>query len=97
MELSLLTNKDHKSRTISTTIDSISNNYRLNIAKALQKKLDATRRDQHVEYKLTNGGMVITADTATFELIRLASIHFYNSTQWSADEVNIRKHTDNSN
>ena len=41
--------------------------------------------------------MVITADTATFELIRLASIHFYNSTQWSADEVNIRQHTDNSN
>jgi len=41
--------------------------------------------------------MVITADTATFELIRLASIHFYESTQWSKDEVHIRKHTDNSN
>ena len=41
--------------------------------------------------------MVVTADTATFELIRIASIHYFKSTQWNKDEIHIRKYTDNSN
>jgi hypothetical protein len=62
---------------MSSSIDSTSMNYNLNITRALQKKLEATKRNQHVEYRCTSGGMVITADTATFELIRIASIHYY--------------------
>ena len=57
---------------MSSSIDSTSKNYNLNITRALQKKLEATKRNQHVEYKYTSEGMVVTADTATFELIRIA-------------------------
>ena len=41
--------------------------------------------------------MVVTADTATFELISIASIHFFESTQWNTDVIHIRKYTDKSN
>jgi hypothetical protein len=82
---------------MSSSIDSTNKKYNLNITRAIQKKLEATKRNQHVEYKYTSGGMVVTADTATFELISIASIHFFESTQWNTDVIHIRKYTDKSN
>jgi hypothetical protein len=82
---------------MSSSIDSTNKKYNLNITRALQKKLEATKRNQHVEYKYTSGGMVVTADTATFELISIASIHYFESTQWNTDVIHIRKYTDKSN
>jgi hypothetical protein len=46
-----------------------SKGYELNITKALYTKLEATKRAQNMQYELTGGGIVLTADTATFELI----------------------------
>jgi hypothetical protein len=40
---------------------------------ALKKKLDATKHQQNVLYEYTKGGLVITADAATFELLRTAA------------------------
>jgi hypothetical protein len=39
---------------------------------------------------------VVTADTATFELIRIASIHYFESTQGNKDVIHIRKYTPSS-
>lgn len=51
----------------------ISKEYKLNVNKALNKKLEATQRDRYVCYKHTTGGIVITADAATFELFKSAA------------------------
>jgi hypothetical protein len=42
------------------------NQYSLNITRALGKKLEATKRNPRCEYRFTEGGIIITADTATF-------------------------------
>ena len=97
MEISRLSKTGQHSGTMSSSIDSTSKNYNLSITRALQKKLEATKRNQHIEYKYTSGGMVVIADTATFELIRIASIHYFKSTQWNKNEIHIRKYTDKSN
>ena len=97
MEISRLSKTSQHIGTMSSSIDSTSMKYNLNITRALQKKLESTKRNQHVEYKYTSGGIVVTADTATFELIRIASIHYFESTQWNKDEIHIRKYTDKSN
>ena len=41
------------------------------------KKLEATKRNLNVEYKYTNGGIVLTADAVTFELLRLATLNYF--------------------
>jgi hypothetical protein len=46
------------------------NNYSFDINRALYKKQEATKRLQHVEYKHTNGDVVIITDAATFELFK---------------------------
>ena len=48
--------------------------YELNITKALYKMLEATKRAPNMQCELTGGGIVLTADTATFELIRTAAV-----------------------
>lgn len=96
MEISRLSKTGQHSGTMSSSIDSTSMNYNLNITRALQKKLEATKRNQHVEYRYTSRD-VVTADTATFELIRIASIHYFESTQGNKDVIHIRKYTDKSN
>jgi hypothetical protein len=47
--------------------------YTLNINKALKKKLKATQRNRTLQYKYTVGGIVITADAASFELFKMVS------------------------
>ena len=96
MEVSRLSKTGQHSGTMSSSIDSTNMNYNLDITRALPKKLEATTRNQHVEYKYTSGG-VVTADTATFELIRIASILYFESTQGNIDVIHIRKYTDKSN
>ncbi|VDI00740.1 Hypothetical predicted protein [Mytilus galloprovincialis] len=49
-------------------------NYTLNITKALYKNLEATEINLSIEYKHTAGGIVLTADAVTFELLRLATL-----------------------
>ena len=61
--------------------DNFWDTYTLNIDKALKKKLDATKRQQNVLYKYTKGGLVITADAATFELLRIAANIYYENLQ----------------
>jgi hypothetical protein len=55
-------------RSMRGTSSSITNTYTLNIDKALRKQLDATKHHQSVLYECIRGGLVITADAATFEL-----------------------------
>jgi hypothetical protein len=44
---------------------------------ALKKKLKATQRNRMLQYKYTGGGIVITADAASFELFKMAAIAYY--------------------
>jgi hypothetical protein len=52
-------------------------NYSLNIKKALYKKFEATKRNLNVEYKFTNGVIVLTADAVKFELLGLATLNYF--------------------
>jgi len=69
-------------------------NYNLNITKALQKKLEATKRNTNIEYNFTNGGIVITADAVTFELIRIATLNYFETLPEPKGQINITKTTD---
>lgn len=55
------------------------NNYELNIDKALYKKLTAKKRVQNIVYEQKGGGMIITADTATFEFFKHAVINYFQN------------------
>ena len=65
-------NKQYAVGVESTTMD-----YTLNINRALKKKLKATQRNRTLQYKYTGGGIVITADAASFELFKMAAIAYY--------------------
>lgn len=64
----------HPSSTIRDTQSSVESNYILNVNKALSKKLEATQTKQNIEYILKEGGIVMTADAVTFELLKLTTI-----------------------
>jgi hypothetical protein len=71
----------------STTRDSqssVESNYILNINKALSKKLEATQRKQNIEYIFKEGGIVMTADAVTFELLKLATIKLFEQLEGQA-------------
>ena len=71
-------------------------NYTLDITKGLYKNLEATKRNLNVEYKYTNGGIVLTADAVTFELLRLATLNYFEKLPKIIGQANIRKITDKS-
>ncbi|CAC5405645.1 unnamed protein product [Mytilus coruscus] len=71
-------------------------NYTLNITKALYKKLKAKRRNLSIKYKHTAGGIVLTADSVTFELLRLATLNYFKTLPEIKGQANIRKITDKS-
>ena len=54
-------------------------NYQLNLEKSLEKKLIAAKRVKSLTYEYTGGGIVAEADAATYELLKTAAIHFYQS------------------
>ena len=70
-------------------------NYTLTITKALYKKLEVTKWNLKVDYKYTNGGIVLTADVVTFELLRLATLNYFENFE-IIGQANIRKITDKS-
>jgi hypothetical protein len=71
-------------------------NYSLDTTKALYKKLEATKRNFNVEYKYSNGGIVLTADAVTFELLRLATLNYFENLPEIIGQANIREITDKS-
>ena len=71
-------------------------NYTLNITKALHKKLEATKRNLKVDYKYTNGGIVLTADAVTFVLLGLATLSYFANLPDIIGQANTRKITDKS-
>ena len=46
--------------------------FSLNIEKALEKKILATKREEQFEYNQTGGGIVGNADAITYELVKNA-------------------------
>ena len=53
------------------------NDYQLNLEKALEKKLIAAKRVKSLNYEYTGGGIVAEADIATYELLKIAAVYFY--------------------
>ncbi|CAC5396747.1 unnamed protein product [Mytilus coruscus] len=51
----------------------------LNLDKAVSKKILDMKREVHIEYEQTKGGVVGTADAVTFELIKNAIPHYFNT------------------
>ena len=54
----------------------VKQNYALNIEKSLEKKLNAAKRAKNLSYEYPHGGVVATADAATYQLIKISAIHF---------------------
>jgi hypothetical protein len=56
------------------------------------------KRNFNVEYKYTNGGsgIVLRADAVTFELLRLATLNYFEKLPKIIGQANIRKITDKS-
>ncbi|CAG2248026.1 unnamed protein product [Mytilus edulis] len=71
-------------------------NYSLNVDKALLKKLEATQRSTSMEYKQTNGGLVIKADAATFELLKHATVAYFEELPCNIGKATIQRETDSS-
>lgn len=51
--------------------------YTLNTEKAILKKLSAARRVMDLTYRVTGGGLIGTADAATYELLKWAMIKYF--------------------
>lgn len=84
----------HQARSMHGTSSSFTNTYTLNVDKALKKKLDAAKRQQNVLYEYTRGGLVITADVATFELLTTDSKIYYEHLPESLGNAYITQSTD---
>jgi hypothetical protein len=46
--------------------------------------LEATQRKQNIEYVFKEGGIVMTGDAVTFELLRLATIQYFEQLEGQA-------------
>ena len=84
----------HQTRSMRGTYSSITNTNTLKIDKALKKKLDATKRQQNALYEYTRGGLVITADAATFELFKIAANIYYENLPESLGKAYITQSTE---
>ena len=74
----------HPRSTMRDSQSSVESNYILNVNKALSKKLEATQRKQNIEYVFKEGGIAMTADAVTFELLRLATIQYFEQLEGQA-------------
>ena len=70
--------------------------YELNIGKTLEKKLLAAKRVKNLKYNYTDDGVVDTADAATFELIKHATLQLYSQYPSDKGSAHITFITDNS-
>ena len=68
--------------------------YVLNIEKNLAKKLMATQRKDNILYEFKDGGVVITSDAVTFELIKRATDQYYTNFPPHFGTANIQKSAD---
>lgn len=59
--------------------------YVLNVDKALTKKLLATKRSPKIEFTYKAGGVIITADAVSFELLKEAAIVYYQASGTRVD------------
>ncbi|VDI26823.1 Hypothetical predicted protein [Mytilus galloprovincialis] len=66
-----------------------------NQRRALINKLEATKREAHLEFKTTGGGLAINVDAATFELIRQATAIYYS--EMTEENISIQEEKDKSN
>ena len=76
---SALIKKNIENNRSSTLVSTSSKQYELNIDRSLSKKLTAAKRVQHLCIEEKDGGKVITADAATFELVKRAAIVLYTN------------------
>ena len=70
--------------------------YKLNVDKNLSKKLAATKRTQHLCIEEKDGGMVVTADAAMFELFKRAALVLYTDYPPEKGHVKVDEITDSS-
>ena len=70
--------------------------YELNIEKSLCKKLAASKRVQHLNIEVKDGGTVLTADAAMFELVREAAVIYYKNYPQKFGQAKIETVTDSS-
>jgi hypothetical protein len=75
-------------------VESTVMDYTLNINRALKKKLKATQRNRTLQYKYTGGGIVITADAASFELFKMAAIAYYEKPSPDGTPAHIQTNVD---
>jgi hypothetical protein len=86
----------HPRSTMRDSQSSVESNYTLNVNKALSKKLEATQRKQNIEYVFKEGGIAMTADAVTFELLRLATIQYFEQLEGQAHIRKVDDKTRNS-
>ena len=70
--------------------------YKLNVDKNLSKKLAATKRTHHLCIEEKDGGMVVTADAAMFELFKRAALVLYTDYPPEKGHVKVDEITDSS-
>ena len=68
--------------------------FSLNLEKALEKKILATKREVQFEYHQTGGGIVGNADAITYELVKNAIAYYYDNMINSTRRVEITKDND---
>ena len=68
--------------------------FSLNIEKALEKKILATKREVQFEYHQTGGGIVGNADAITYELVKNSIAYYYDNMINSTRRVEITKDND---
>ena len=68
--------------------------FSLNLEKAQEKKILATKREVQFEYHQTRGGIVGNADAITYELVKNAIAYYYDNMINSTRRVEITKDND---
>ena len=95
MALQLRSQRKPNQLNTNQTPTTMRNTYTLNIEKSLEKKLMAAKRVVNLSYEFTNGGIVIEADAATFELIKIATNNYYAGYPDEDCKAEITRTTDN--
>lgn len=83
--------RDHSPKNTIVKISQTKDDYDLNIDKLMKKKLQATKRPQHISYELSNGNVVFTADAVSFELTIIALAQLYKKYPIENGTVNLNE------
>ena len=82
------------SRFLSVTQKTI--DHELNVEKSLAKKLQAAKRKTNIECITKGGGLVITADAATYELLNESMLLYFRGKSNTSDNINVSETYDKS-